>query len=68
MSLPPGWIKLESKSHPGREYYYNQSTGESTWEMPTAASQAAQVHAAHLLVKHAGSRRPSSWKEVLYYY
>jgi NIMA-interacting peptidyl-prolyl cis-trans isomerase 1 len=24
----------------------------------------AQVRASHLLVKHAGSRRPSSWKEV----
>ncbi|KAL4448037.1 hypothetical protein ABPG75_005256 [Micractinium tetrahymenae] len=26
-------------------------------------SAAAQVRASHLLVKHAGSRRPSSWKE-----
>ena len=24
----------------------------------------AQVRASHLLVKHSGSRRPSSWKEV----
>lgn len=27
----------------------------------------AQVRASHLLVKHRGSRRPSSWKEVRYY-
>lgn len=26
-------------------------------------SAPAQVRASHLLVKHAGSRRPSSWKE-----
>lgn len=28
-----------------------------------AASMAEKVQAAHLLVKHSGSRRPSSWKE-----
>ena len=27
-------------------------------------SRPAQVRASHLLVKHSGSRRPSSWKEV----
>ena len=27
-------------------------------------SKPSQVRASHLLVKHNGSRRPSSWKEV----
>lgn len=29
-----------------------------------AGGRPAQVRASHLLVKHSGSRRPSSWKEV----
>lgn len=34
-SLPPGWAaQLEPTS--GRTYYYNQSTGQSQWEMPVA--------------------------------
>jgi NIMA-interacting peptidyl-prolyl cis-trans isomerase 1 len=28
------------------------------------AGRVGQVRASHILVKHAGSRRPSSWKEV----
>lgn len=30
----------------------------------TGKAHAGQVRASHLLVKHQGSRRPSSWKEV----
>ncbi|KAJ7103180.1 hypothetical protein B0H15DRAFT_811272 [Mycena belliarum] len=57
-------------------YYFNPETKESTWDRPAelseeqanallSASQASQgqVRASHLLVKHSGSRRPSSWKE-----
>eukprot|EP00033_Pygsuia_biforma_P003252 GCRY01003564.1.p1 GENE.GCRY01003564.1~~GCRY01003564.1.p1 ORF type:complete len:159 (+),score=26.83 GCRY01003564.1:120-596(+) len=66
-TLPEGWITKESRSHPGTFYYYNSATGESQWEEPTAASGGGrgapmQVRCSHLLVKHAGSRRPSSWK------
>ena len=28
------WVKVDSKSHPGRSYYYNRVTRESTWERP----------------------------------
>lgn len=28
------WVKVESKSHPGRSYFYNRVTRESTWERP----------------------------------
>ncbi|KAL6073681.1 peptidyl-prolyl cis-trans isomerase Pin1 [Balamuthia mandrillaris] len=72
-ALPEGWAKKESRSHPGKFYYYHAKTGESLWERPTASSSSAssapkkkelsQVRASHLLVKHRDSRRPSSWKE-----
>ena len=34
-SVPAGWLIKESRSHPGRTYYYNTVTKESVWEMPT---------------------------------
>lgn len=64
--LPPGWEKHMSRSS-GKEYYINKETGQSQWERPTAAAGDGRgnvkVRASHLLVKHAGSRRPSSWRE-----
>jgi len=33
--LPPGWIALQDPSS-GMTYYANQTTGETTWEMPRA--------------------------------
>lgn len=50
-------------------YYLNVHTKESQWEVPTKAAEGepqereAKIQCAHLLVKHAGSRRPSSWRE-----
>ena len=76
-SLPTGWISKESKSHPGRIYYYNTVTKESVWETPTepAASSHSngggapkapptEIRASHILVKHKNSRRPSSWRQA----
>lgn len=45
----------------GRTYYVNTVTKKSQWEKPT--SDGEKVCCSHLLVKHAGSRRPSSWRE-----
>ncbi len=66
-SLPAGWIKKESKSHPGKFYYFNSSTQETTWTLPTESAPAAsasneQVQVLHILRKHSGSRRPASWR------
>lgn len=54
----------------GLPYYLNVYTKESQWEVPTSPAKdadsskdQAQVQCAHLLVKHKGSRRPSSWRE-----
>lgn len=56
----------ESKSHPGKMYYFNSSTGETSWEPPTGAPAAqtgpTSVRVRHILRKHCGSRRPSSWR------
>ena len=75
-SLPPGWIEKVSKSR-GCPYYFNSATNESVWTlaevMASSSSSAgggagagssapAEVRASHLLVKHTGSRRPSSWR------
>lgn len=58
--LPPGWEVKHSKSR-DRDYYFNTATGQSQWD-PPAAGESVGVY--HLLVKHSGSRRPSSWREV----
>ncbi|XP_018013546.1 putative peptidyl-prolyl cis-trans isomerase dodo [Hyalella azteca] len=68
-TLPAGWEKRTSRST-GQSYYLNQFTKESQWDVPTEPAKAAsnnkggpeKVQCSHLLVKHAGSRRPSSWK------
>uniref|UniRef100_A0A0N5AQL1 Peptidyl-prolyl cis-trans isomerase n=1 Tax=Syphacia muris TaxID=451379 RepID=A0A0N5AQL1_9BILA len=48
-------------------YYFNVYTLRSQWERPTKPADPAQadlkeVRCLHLLVKHSGSRRPSSWR------
>ncbi|VDM44964.1 unnamed protein product [Toxocara canis] len=75
--LPKGWEKRMSRTN-NQYYYFNVYTGRSQWERPTKPADPAQaeltavmflvlfsvinVQCAHLLVKHAGSRRPSSWR------
>ncbi|ROT82992.1 putative peptidyl-prolyl cis-trans isomerase dodo, partial [Penaeus vannamei] len=52
-------------------YYLNVYTKESQWDTPTEPAKPAgnsgdgpdRVQCSHLLVKHAGSRRPSSWRQ-----
>ena len=34
MSKEVTWVKVESKSHPGRCYYYDRVSKASTWERP----------------------------------
>lgn len=31
--LPPGWIKVKSKSKPGKVYFYNTQSKESVWKL-----------------------------------
>lgn len=64
-SLPKGWEKRVSRST-GQVYYLNIHTKESQWEIPTTEASSKdneKIRCSHLLVKHSGSRRPSSWRE-----
>lgn len=63
-----GWTVRHSKSHNNRPYYFNEITGITQWELPVeleteTISTKAKVHVYHLLIKHANSRRPSSWRQ-----
>lgn len=76
--LPEGWEVRWSNSK-NLPYFFNASAKESKWEPPagsdaeelrkyiarnfTSQTPAGKIRAAHLLVKHRDSRRPSSWKE-----
>lgn len=71
--LPSGWEKRLSRST-GQHYYLNVYTKESQWDRPDKAADPAsagngksdgpdEVQCSHILVKHSGSRRPSSWRE-----
>lgn len=63
--LPKGWEKRVSRST-GQTYYLNIHTKESQWDVPTEEASSKdneKIRASHLLVKHTGSRRPSSWRE-----
>ncbi|XP_001599709.1 putative peptidyl-prolyl cis-trans isomerase dodo [Nasonia vitripennis] len=69
--LPSGWEKRLSRST-GQHYYLNVYTKESQWDRPDKPADPAgngktegpdEVQCSHILVKHSGSRRPSSWRE-----
>ncbi|CAG5007280.1 unnamed protein product [Parnassius apollo] len=71
--LPEGWEARKSRST-GMTYYLNCHTKKSQWERPNApapleddedddGSFPTEVQCSHILVKHSGSRRPSSWRE-----
>ncbi|KAI6048068.1 hypothetical protein EDC04DRAFT_2621307 [Pisolithus marmoratus] len=67
--MSSGWEVRMSNSK-GLPYFFNAETKESRWDAPRRASPKEdidalpdQIRASHLLVKHRGSRRPSSWKE-----
>ncbi|CAG9558367.1 unnamed protein product [Danaus chrysippus] len=69
-TLPEGWEARKSRST-GMTYYLNMHTKKSQWDKPDEPAPLvdegddtpSQVQCSHLLVKHSGSRRPSSWRE-----
>ena len=66
--LSPEWDARESKDHPGRVYYYNKETGESSWVSPLPFFHIRHggggwppiVYVSHILVKHRESDDPRS--------
>ena len=62
-ALPPGWILKESRSYPGRFYYFNNFTGESTWNQPEAIHpNPGEIRVFQILFKHSKSLRPIDQK------
>jgi hypothetical protein len=57
MELPAGWEARECKDYPGRCYYYNSLTNQSTWVRPSA-SPPPFIYLSHIAVKHSRSRTP----------
>ncbi|KAG8852494.1 hypothetical protein FRB96_008682 [Tulasnella sp. 330] len=57
---PEGLSPSEVKQLPGAAKYLSGDRAAAL----AAAQQDGKVRASHLLVKHSGSRRPSSWKET----
>ncbi|CAG4988425.1 unnamed protein product [Colias eurytheme] len=60
--LPEGWEMRKSRST-GMAYFLNTYTKKSQWERPDAPADPGEIRCSHILVKHAQSRRPSSWRE-----
>ncbi|XP_028157943.1 putative peptidyl-prolyl cis-trans isomerase dodo isoform X2 [Ostrinia nubilalis] len=60
--LPEGWEMRTSRST-GMTYFLNTYTKKSQWERPEAPADPGEIRCSHILVKHAESRRPSSWRE-----
>jgi NIMA-interacting peptidyl-prolyl cis-trans isomerase 1 len=60
---PQGLSPEDIAKLPGAAQNLNRAANASSQKAAPAAPE-GQVRASHLLVKHANSRRPSSWKEV----
>jgi peptidyl-prolyl cis-trans isomerase NIMA-interacting 1 len=56
------WVEKVSRTT-GKPYYFNTDTNESTYDRPKEmGAPQGQVRVRHCLKKHAGSRRPASWR------
>lgn len=73
LDLPAGWETRVSKSRKAI-YYFCAATRKTQWEKPTEPAPVAEkrkrdddqpdeVQCLHILAKHKGSRRASSWKQ-----
>ncbi|OWR41283.1 putative ubiquitin-protein ligase BRE1 [Danaus plexippus plexippus] len=41
--LPDGWVLCQSKSIPGRKYFFNKKTGKSSWSQPQADDKSGRM-------------------------
>ena len=77
--IPQSSWEVRLSNSRGVHYFYNTLTQESVWDPPSELTKEQidallgasnlgpkpeKVRASHILVKHGGSRRPSSWKEA----
>ena len=70
--LPPGWYSTKDPFS-GKTYYYNETTGERSWEKPTIQSQSAATETSDssgspdLPTGWAAVKDPASGKEYYYH-
>ena len=70
MDLPPNWELRECKDYPGRVYYYNPTTNESTWIRPVpfpgnrTTEWPPMVYCSHILIKHSKSAHDSQLYKI----
>ena len=69
MELPPPWVICESQKYPGRCYYLNTDTHESSWIRPipypgNPMDWPAAIYVLHILIKHVGVEDESTWKST----
>ena len=57
---PPGSDEKKALAYAAENYAPEQSEADVGQE----PERNGEIRVAHLLIKHSGSRRPSSWKEV----
>ncbi|KAJ2950257.1 hypothetical protein O0L34_g11620 [Tuta absoluta] len=57
--LPDGWILCQSKSNPGRKYYFNKKTGKSSWTQPQADEKTCKAE----LCKQKGKKEKKTIQE-----
>mmetsp|Transcript_9005 Transcript_9005/g.11295 ORF Transcript_9005/g.11295 Transcript_9005/m.11295 type:complete len:165 (+) Transcript_9005:267-761(+) len=60
--LPSGWHRIESKSHKGKVYFFNEFSRVSRWTKPEKEEyeKPKKIRCHHILVKHNEVRNPKS--------
>ena len=70
MELPPPWILCESQKYPGRCYYLNTETHQSSWIRPIPYpghpmdTWPAAIYVLHILIKYVGVEDERTWKST----
>eukprot|EP00929_Paragymnodinium_shiwhaense_P090346 TRINITY_DN50497_c0_g1_i1.p1 TRINITY_DN50497_c0_g1~~TRINITY_DN50497_c0_g1_i1.p1 ORF type:complete len:256 (-),score=70.68 TRINITY_DN50497_c0_g1_i1:147-914(-) len=60
-ALAAGWYRKESSKYPGKFYYVNETTGETSWKLPKAANQQAPAKPMAAFAPPPGLELPSQF-------
>lgn len=64
VKLPSDWIKCKSKKHTDRHYYFNKSTGASSWDSPPDSSDSKNKKSSSADL----ARREGKFEPILFLY
>lgn len=70
MDLPPPWELRESMKYPGRCFYFNRETHESSWLRPVPypghpVPWPPAIFAFHILIKESEDRTPEQLRQII---